>query len=137
MNNEEQGQIRVGRAITSEEDALIRWLLDHGAVDPEPFKSQLSDITVASICNCGCPTIYFAYKGEPVTRKGEHLIVDYLATVEDKDAGVMLFECGGYLSSLEVYTCAGTDKPFGLPEIESFFPWEELAQHRREPPQLG
>jgi hypothetical protein len=135
MDNEDKGLISVERAITSEEDALIRCLLDHGAVDPEPFKSQLSDMTVASKCNCGCPTIDFAYKGEPVSRKGEHLIVDYLATVENQDVGVMLFECGGYLSSLEVYSCAGTDKPFGLPEIESLFPWEDLAQHRRKPRQ--
>jgi hypothetical protein len=135
MENEDKGRIRIDRAITSEEDGLIRWLLDHSDIDPGPFKSQLSDITVASKCNCGCPTIDFAYKGEPVTRKGEHLIADYLATVKDQEVGVMLFETGGYLSSLEVYSCAGADKPFGLPEIKSLFSWEDLAKHRREPPQ--
>jgi hypothetical protein len=118
-----------------QEDGLIRWLLDHSDVDPELFNSQLSDVTVASKCNCGCPTIYFAYRGEPVTRKGEHLISDYLATVEGQEVGVMLFERDGYLSSLEVYSCAGADKPFGLPEIESLYPYEDLAQHRRQPPQ--
>ena len=135
MSNEDKGLIRVNRAITLQEDGLIRWLLDHSDVDPELFNSQLSDVTVASKCNCGCPTIYFAYRGEPVTRKGEHLISDYLATVEGQEVGVMLFERDGYLSSLEVYSCAGADKPFGLPEIESLYPYEDLAQHRRQPPQ--
>ncbi|HSY69582.1 MAG TPA: hypothetical protein VK813_13115 [Edaphobacter sp.] len=135
MSSEDKGLIRVNRAITLQEDGLIRWLLDHSDVDPELFNSQLSDVTVASKCNCGCPTIYFAYRGEPVTRKGEHLISDYLATVEGQEVGVMLFERDGYLSSLEVYSCAGADKPFGLPEIESLYPYEDLAQHRRQPPQ--
>jgi hypothetical protein len=133
--SEDKGLIRVNRAITLQEDGLIRWLLDHSDVDPELFNSQLSDVTVASKCNCGCPTIYFAYRGEPVTRKGEHLISDYLATVEGQEVGVMLFERDGYLSSLEVYSCAGADKPFGLPEIESLYPYEDLAQHRRQPSQ--
>jgi hypothetical protein len=135
MSSEDKGLIRVNRAITLQEDGLIRWLLDHSDVDPELFNSQLSDVTVASKCNCGCPTIYFAYRGEPVTRKGEHLISDYLATVEGQEVGVMLFERDGYLSSLEVYSCAGADKPFGLPEIESLYPYEDLAQHRRQPSQ--
>jgi hypothetical protein len=84
------------------------------------------------IATCGCPTIYFAFKGEPVSRKGEHLISDHLATVEGMDVGVLLFQSGGTLSSLEVYSAQGTDKPFGLPKIESLYSWEELARRRAE-----
>jgi hypothetical protein len=105
MSSEDKGLIRVNRAITLQEDGLIRWLLDHSDVDPELFNSQLSDVTVASKCNCGCPTIYFAYRGEPVTRKGEHLISDYLATVEGQEVGVMLFERDGYKFVRGVLLC--------------------------------
>jgi hypothetical protein len=114
---------------TPHEDGLIRWLLVPGDVDPKPFKAQLNDITVAFKCNCGCPKIYFAYKGEPVSNGAERIISDYLATVEDQQVGVMLFQTNGYLSSLEVYSCAGTDKPFGLPEIESIYPYEDATKH--------
>jgi len=132
MENSNKGLIPVNRALTSSETDLIYWLLDHGEVDPEPFKSQVDDITVTSKCNCGCPTIYFSHRDKPVPRKGELLIADYLATVEGQDVGVMLFENGGYLSSLEVYSCAGSDKPFGLPEIESIHTYEESERRRRE-----
>jgi hypothetical protein len=135
MKKNDKGLSREERAITAHEDDLIRWLLDHGDVDPQPFMLQLSDITVASKCNCGCPTIYFAYKGEPVIRKGEQIISDYLATVEDQEVGIMLFARDGYLSSLEVYSCAGTDKPFGLPEVESLYSYDDAAQHRPKPAQ--
>jgi hypothetical protein len=132
MKKEDKGLIWIERAITPHEDGLIRWLLDHSDADPEPFKSQLSDITVASKCNCGCPTIYFAYKGEPVSQGAEHIISDYLATVEDQEVGVILFRRNDYLSSLEVYSCAGIDKPFGLPEIKSIYPYEDASLHRHE-----
>ena len=42
----------------------------------------------------------------------------------------MLFQNDGHLSSLEVYSAAGTDKPFGLPAIEDLYSWEELSKRR-------
>jgi hypothetical protein len=128
-----KGLEAANRRATGHEANLIRWLLAHGDKDAERFLSQIENLTVISQCNCGCPTIYFDLGSEATSRKGEQLISDYLATVEGKDVGVMLFEVGGRLSSLEVYSCAGTDQPFGLPEIESLFPWEKLSEHRQNP----
>lgn len=113
------GVEQLDRKITEQEAELIRWLLVHGEQDAEQLLSQISDLKVVSKCTCGCPTIYFALPDERTSRKGERIISDYLATVEDNDVGVMLFEIAGHLSSLEVYSQAGSDKPFGLPKIDS------------------
>jgi hypothetical protein len=125
-----KGLIAEIRPITLEETSLIKWLLDHGEADSEHFKSQLRDLSVFEKCSCGCPAIYFAYRGKPVARKGEHLISDYLATVEGMDVGVMLFETDGYLSSLEVYSQPGSNKPFGLPEISSLLSYEQWGKRQ-------
>jgi hypothetical protein len=121
------------RKATDHEASLIHWLLKHGEKDAERFLPQIVDLTVTSRCTCGCPTIYFDLGNEITSRKGERIISDYLATVEGQDVGVMLFEVDGQLSSLEVYSCAGTDKPFGLPEIQTLYPWEKLSEHRKNP----
>ncbi len=113
----------VERPLTSRERELVLWLIEHGEyADPERLKSQLPSLSVRERCTCGCPTVYFAVDGVPVPRKGERLVSDYLALVEGADVGVMLFETDGLLSSLEVYSCAGSSEPFGLPEINSIHP---------------
>jgi hypothetical protein len=107
------------RAITKHESELIRWLLAHGDPGVAQFASQVDGLRVVAKCNCGCPTIYFELKGHFELRKGERVISDHLATVEEQKVGVMLFELDGGLSSLEVYSLAGTDNPFPLPAVES------------------
>jgi hypothetical protein len=131
----------LNRPLTTHERDLILWLLDHpeegnpanNAVYVNPWflesdipqlKAQIDALTVVSKCTCGCPTVDFALEGIPIPRKGEHVIRDYLATVDGEEVGIMLFQNDGRLSSLEVYSAAGTDKPFGLPEIEAIFSWE-------------
>ncbi len=64
--------------------------------------------------------------------EAKHIIADYLATVDGEDVGIMLFQRGGRLSSLEVYSQAGSDKSFGLPEIETIYSYEELAERQRK-----
>ena len=56
---------------------------------------------------------------EPCSKERQCLVSDHLATVNGMEVGIMLFEAGGNLSSLEVYSCPGTDQPFGLPAINS------------------
>lgn len=58
-------------------------------------------------------TVDFALDGVPVERKGEQLISDWLAEVDGEQVGVMLFQTKGKISTLEVYSLAGSDKPFG------------------------
>ena len=109
----------IKRPLTDHECELIVWLLEHGFDGSSSLLPQVERLTVASRCTCGCPTVDFALDGEPVNRKGEQLISDWLAEVDGELVGVMLFQTNGQISTLEVYSCAGSDKPFGLPLIES------------------
>lgn len=114
----------VCRSLTERERELIVWLIDHGDYeDRQSLQAQTARLSVRERCTCGCPTVYFALDGTPVPRKGERLVSDYLATVDGMEVGVMLFETNGHLSSLEVYSCPGTDQPFGLPEVASIHPY--------------
>jgi hypothetical protein len=124
------------RPITVKERALIDWLLRHGNPGSDQFLKQLDSLVVVWKCSCGCPTVDFAREGELASHEAEHILADYLATVDGEDVGIILFQRGGHLSSLEVYSQAGTDKLFGLPEIETIYSYEELAerQKKREPP---
>ena len=106
----------------------MRWLIEHSHLDSRRLLPQIDRLTVAGRCNCGCPTIYFALNCEPVARKGEQLISDWLATVDGDLVGVMLFQTNDRISSLEVYSCAGSDKPFGLPAIEAIIGYENVPK---------
>jgi hypothetical protein len=76
--------------------------------------------------------VNFAREGELVIQEAENILADFLATVNGEDVGVILFQRGGRLSSLEVYSQGGTDKPFGLPEIETIYSYEELAERNKK-----
>lgn len=108
------------RPLNDHERKLVIWLIQHGSyANQTDFVAQLDTLTVHQRCSCGCLTVYFALNGTPVPRKGECIMSDYLANVEGQEVGVMVSEKDGRLSSLEVYSCAGTDQPFGLPIIET------------------
>jgi hypothetical protein len=110
----------LNRALTQHERDLIRWLIEHSFdKDARRLLPQIDRLSVASKCTCGCPTIDFALDGEPVGRRGEQCISDWLADVDGMPVGVMLFQTNDRISTLEVYSLPGTDQPFGLPAIES------------------
>lgn len=116
------------RPLLLQERDLVLWLIEHSHPDARRLLPQIDRLTVAGKCNCGCPTVYFALDGEPVPRKGEQLISDWLAKVDSDLVGVMLFQTDDQISSLEVYSCAGTDKPFGLPSIDTIMGYENLPK---------
>jgi hypothetical protein len=130
MNDDNKSLDAANRPITEQEGQLLKWLLEHGAPGADQFISQVDSLTVISKCRCGCPTVNFALHGKSVLSENKHILADYLAEVEGQDVGVILFQRDGRLSSLEVYSQAGTDKPFALPEIEALYPWEELSQRQ-------
>ncbi len=131
MNDAKNGESQ-HRSATLKERALIDWLLRHGNPGSEQFLEQLDSLVVVWKCSCGCPTVNFARDGYPALHEAEHILADYLATVDGEDVGVILFQRGGRLSSLEVYSQAGTDKPFGLPEIETIYSYEELSERQKK-----
>lgn len=131
MTTLKDGMLPENRPATAQERSLIEWLLHQGNPGSEGFLQQVESLLVTSKCACGCPTVYFSREGEPTHSDAEHILADFLATVDGEDVGVILFQRGGRLSSLEVYSQAGTDKPFGLPEIETLYSWEELPERQR------
>jgi hypothetical protein len=118
----------VERPATQQEREIVRWLLKHGDATCAELASQIDTLRVVSTCTCGCPTVDFAEKETPQPRSTSRLVSDQLAIVDGQLVGVMLFARDGCISMLEVYSCAGTDKPFGLPSVDSLFPWEELSK---------
>jgi hypothetical protein len=111
------------RPLTEHESQLVTWLIEHGTYQDRPqLNAQVPRLSVRERCTCGCPTVYFALDGMPVPRKGERLVSDHLASVEGMEVGIMLFETDGLLSSLEVYSCPGTNEQFGLPQVASIRP---------------
>jgi hypothetical protein len=109
----------VERQLTQQEKDLVRWLAEHSHRETSRLLPQIERLTITSKCTCGCPTIDFALDGVLPERKNHYLISDWLAEVDGEAVGVMLFETNGQISMLEVYSLAGSDKPFGLPAIAS------------------
>lgn len=109
----------LNRPLTQDERDLVRWLVEHSHLNASSLLLQIDRLSVATGCTCGCPTIDFALDGEPAATEGGVLVSDWLAEVDGMPVGVMLWQTNGRISTLEIYSLPGTDKPFGLPAIGS------------------
>ena len=112
------------RSATDHERAVVRWLLEQTDPKYASLADQIDNLQVVSKCNCGCPSVDFEELAPGVGPS--HLISDQLGIVDGEVVGVMLFERGGHLSMLEVYSFAGADNPFGLPSLENLLRWDEV-----------
>jgi hypothetical protein len=70
----------------------------------------------------------------PHPARESKIISDHLGTVDGQDVGVMLFALHNQLSSLEVYSQAGSDKPFGLPKVTDLYSFDEVSDRQKQPP---
>lgn len=116
------------RGVSQEEANVVGWLIEHGEPGAGEYAGDVQSLTVIARCNCGCPTVYFEVEGNPANRKGEKIISDHLGTVDGQEVGVMLFALGKQLSSLEVYSPAGSEKPFGLPRVSDLYSFEKSSK---------
>jgi hypothetical protein len=124
----DKGLESLNRPLSREEQELVLWLIEHGSSDDKPqLRAQVSALTVHWECRCGCPSVNFALNGAPVEGKGRHIIAHYLAEVDGMEVGVILCDRNGVLTSLEVYSFVGSDKPFGLPKIATFQSFKEQS----------
>ena len=122
------------RDISTHEATLVRWLVEHGEPGCDRLLDQIKDLKVVSKCTCGCPTIDFALQDDGNLSKRERLVSDWLAKMGDELFGVMLFEVGGQIRTLEVYCCSGRVKNFGLPETGMLLGYDERVVDRLAPP---
>ena len=113
-----------GRALTTEEHLLARWMLEHGIPEAASFLPQLEHVRVVSQCLCGCASIDFALVGSPVPTGGMHVLGDFLFGSKSTLSGAFIFEKGGLLAGLEVYGLAGP-APSVLPTPSALRSYEE------------
>ena len=112
------------RPLTAEEDQLLRWILEHGSEEARTFLPQIEGIKAVRSCTCGCPTIgRRVAEGVPACNEwADRMLGDLIGrTSKGELVGLMLFQGGGRLSCLEVYSLDGAAGPpeFGFPTIES------------------
>jgi hypothetical protein len=115
----------MNRPLTSAEEDLIRWMLEHGAPEARAFLPQLEKAQVTPWrCKCGCASINLSVEGFPSPSGGPHPIADFVFGGDEDLSGIFVFEQSGVLAGLEVYGMAG-DAPKSLPSPESLRPFSD------------
>jgi hypothetical protein len=118
--------VRQERPLSSEEVALLEWLIDHGRPDASKYRFQIPLLRVVSKCGCGCPSIDLAIGCTSHKTGASHIIADGEATSpEGAFVGVILHVREGEISELEVYSITGQESRFGLPKPETITLWHE------------
>ncbi len=112
------------RPLTPREEALVRWLLEHGTAEAAGCLPQLGQAWVVSRCPCGCASIDFAIAGKTSSAKdGMEILADYGWQAPDGSRfGVFVFSYGGLLAGLEVWSIDGLAAASSLPATEELQP---------------
>ena len=123
----------MSRPLTSAEEQLVRWMLEHGKPEARAFLPQLERAQVTDWhCPCGCASINFAVEGFPEPSGGLHPIADFIFGGDEDMSGIFIFEKSGVLAGLEVYGLAG-DAPKTLPLSDSLRPFENATPCAKSP----
>ena len=112
------------RPLTEPEASLVRWLLQHGIPQAKDYLPQLDRARVASRCYCGCASIDFAIGGVvPPLGDGISILAEYeWKGPRGEMFGVFVFERGGLLAGLEVWSQDGLAEAKSLPSTELLRP---------------
>jgi hypothetical protein len=115
------------RPLSAADLALARWMLTHGTPAAAPFLAQLERARVVSRCPCGCASIGFEVADLPAPSGGLHILGDFLYGDDATLAGAFIFERGGVLAGIEVWSPIGEDAPRILPSPAELRPSENAA----------
>jgi hypothetical protein len=63
------------RELTSKERLLLERLLLHGTAESRGYIEQFPEVTVASRCGCGCPTVDLAVGGRVASLRSPSVIL--------------------------------------------------------------
>lgn len=118
------------RPLTNEENELVRWMFGHGSEDLRSYAPQIEGMLGARWCDCGCSSIRLEVaEGAPLGRDiGQRVIGDFEGkTPRGERVGILLFQRGGKLELLEVYSFDAQlprddSSEWGLPTIDSLVP---------------
>lgn len=103
------------RPLTQLEHTLAKWMLENGLPEARDFLEQLDRAEVMPWrCPCGCASINFQIHGRPPAAPFIRVIGDFLCGPVEAPAGAFIFESGGVLGGIEVYSMA-SDAPSVLP----------------------
>ncbi|MFY3383166.1 hypothetical protein [Paracidovorax sp. MALMAid1276] len=115
------------RPLTKHERLLAQWMLEHGNAEASRFLPQLARAeATAWRCECGCASFNFKVAGEPEAPAGVNILGDFVAGEGEEMFGVFIFQSGGILSGLEVYSLAASAPPV-LPAPEQLRPFKAAA----------
>ena len=125
--NQAATSIAEDRELTSQEHALVQWLLEHGEPDATAFLPQLETARVASRCSCGCASIDFSIAGMQPTRDDGGM--DILSDYSWRDSaghlfGAFVFARGRRLAGLELWSIDGQATAKHLPQTRELTPLE-------------
>src|SRR5262245_43902927 len=120
---DKKAEIPEDRPLTNGESGLIRWLLQNGVPEASAYLPQLDLARVVSRCYCGCASINFAINGVVPPVGNTVILADYewQATAGEM-FGVFVFERGGLLAGLEVWSQDGRGEATMLPDIKELRP---------------
>lgn len=117
-------EIAEERDLTPEEASLLVWMLEHAGSQGAKYLSQVKSARVWSRCGCGCASINLEIGGNrPSIGQGMKIIADFdYRTDEGYQCGAFVFENGGLLTGMEVWSQDGLCTPSMLPKTESLIP---------------
>jgi hypothetical protein len=111
----------IRRALSSEERALLEWLIANGNPDAKRYAPQLANISVVGLCTCGCPTLDLAIGDrEERTTGSSHVLAEFDGTTaEGVQVCVILHAREEQISELEIIAIDDFEGVFNLPLIAS------------------
>ncbi|HAH50570.1 MAG TPA: hypothetical protein DCL80_04580 [Balneola sp.] len=116
----------VERPLTEKERSLLIWLVDNGNKEAKSLKHEIENISVYSVCGCGCASIDFAIDGNPVkSNSGMTVVSDFLYDSEKgNQMGCFLFTVDKHLAGIEVYSLGSNEIPDVLPLQQKLYPFK-------------
>lgn len=114
------------RPTTATERGLIRWLLEHAAIDPGApgLLEQIDRLQVVDACDCGCPSVDFMREGQGA---GAQILAEAAGeTSAGEPLGILLWGRDGTISGVEVFDYDGGTW-FPLPPVDRLRPWRTVA----------
>lgn len=111
------------RPLTEQERSLARWMLEHGNLEASEFLPQLAHADATTWrCPCGCASFNFKVEGKSEAPPGVNILGDFVVGEGEDKFGIFIYESGGILSGLEVFSLAA-DAPQTLPTPEQLRPY--------------
>ena len=111
----------IRRALSSEERALLEWLIANGNPGAKRYAPQLANISVVGLCTCGCPTLDLAIGDrEERTTGSSHVLAEFDGTTaEGVQVCIILHAREEQISELEIIAIDDFEGVFNLPVIAS------------------